>query len=603
MLEYVPALSYPPPMSLRLLLIILTCGALYLVGNARVQLWDRDEPRYAQASRQMAATGDWVVPQLLDEPRIKKPPLIYWLQAASMRWVARVAPLDGAPPHKLMQRDAFAARLPSAVAMVLTMAFLTLVLVRWVGEERAFWTLLIFGTSAIVIMAAKMSLTDAVLLLFITVFQFCVYSIYKGKGSWLVVIAMGVSLGLAMLTKGPVVLGVGASTVVVLGVLRWIDRRQAHHHVNPDDYELIVRQSVERLPGDRKPWGRWALKLVVITAIAAAIILPWVLALLKRMPPGPLLATLRYEVLERMAKPMEQHKGPPGYYLLLSFATFFPWSLMMPTAIKLAWQHRQVPLVRFSLAAVLGPWVLFECIQTKLPHYVLPCYPFLAFLTADALFRCMRRRHEDWHKPGWMVAVGVWCAFLILMGFAPWAAVIEELRFENLPYAAMAVISLTAIAGAVVVFRRFRQHRIGAAAYAMAGTMIVVMALIFTWFLPNARFLHLSQDVGAYLQTIGATRKGDVLMLTHKEKGQPPIDYKEDSLPFYQGGTIRIQPDTGYLTKTPPERWPRHMVLTRKIWDKTPESLRQHLEILREFRGLAYASRGRIVDVLVVRRR
>jgi 4-amino-4-deoxy-L-arabinose transferase-like glycosyltransferase len=412
-----------------------------------------------------------------------------------------------------------------------------------------------------------------------------------------------VSGGLAVLTKGPVVLGVGASTVAVLALMAWIDRRFAQQQPTAEDYELIVRQSAgQPLPTaygvlEPKPWGRWILKLTVIILIATAIVLPWVIALQRRMP-GSLWQTIRYEVFERMAKPMEQHKGPPGYYLLFFFASFFPWSLMLPTAIKLAWMHRRVPLVRFSLAAVVGPWLLFECLATKLPHYVLPCFPFLAFLTADALFRCMRRRHEDWHTRAWMVGVGVWAGILAMLGLVTWAAVG---RFTGLPYAAMAVISLAAAVCAAVVFLRFRQRRIGAAAYAMAGAMIILMGLLFAWYLPAARFLHVSEDVGAYLQSIGATTKGDVLMLTHKQPDEGPLDYKEDSLAFYQGGTIRIQPQTGYLEKTPPEQWPRYMVMTRKIWEKTPESLRERLEILKESRGLAYASRGRVVDVLVVR--
>jgi hypothetical protein len=137
----------------------------------------------------------------------------------------------------------------------------------------------------------------------------------------------------------------------------------------------------------------------------------------------------------------------------------------------------------------------------------------------------------------------------------------------------------------------------------MAGTMTLLMALLFAWYLPAARFLHVSEDAGGYLQSIGATKKGDVLMLTHKDDRDGPIDYKEDSLAFYQGGTIRIQPQTGYLEKTPPDQWPPYMVMTRKIWERTPEALQSRLEVLKELRGWAYASRGRVVDVLLVRTR
>ena len=67
-----------------LALLILAASATYLVGNGTTALWDRDEPRYAQTSRQMLQSGDWVVPHFLDLVRTAKPPMIYWCQAAAM---------------------------------------------------------------------------------------------------------------------------------------------------------------------------------------------------------------------------------------------------------------------------------------------------------------------------------------------------------------------------------------------------------------------------------------------------------------------------------------------------------------------------------------
>src|SRR4051812_43561148 len=91
-------------------LIIVCAAALYLLGNGSVSLWDRDEPRYAQTSRQMLQSGDWVVPHYLDKVRTAKPVFIYWCQATSMRVFGD-------------QGDAgvFAARFPSAVAMTLVL--------------------------------------------------------------------------------------------------------------------------------------------------------------------------------------------------------------------------------------------------------------------------------------------------------------------------------------------------------------------------------------------------------------------------------------------------------------------------------------------------
>ena len=102
--------------------LLLSVGMLYLAGNARIALFDRDEPRYAQTSRQMLQSGDWVVPRLMEEVRGAKPIFIYWCQAASMR---------------VFGDNAFAARLPSVVGIMLTLALMLICLNRWIGARRA----------------------------------------------------------------------------------------------------------------------------------------------------------------------------------------------------------------------------------------------------------------------------------------------------------------------------------------------------------------------------------------------------------------------------------------------------------------------------------
>src|SRR5215204_3064972 len=95
-----------------LIVVIIAAAGLYLIGNERVRLWDRDEPRYAQTSKQMLQSDppDWVVPRLLAKVPTAKPIFIYWCQAGSM-WL-------------LNSTGEFAARLPSAIAMALTLIVL-----------------------------------------------------------------------------------------------------------------------------------------------------------------------------------------------------------------------------------------------------------------------------------------------------------------------------------------------------------------------------------------------------------------------------------------------------------------------------------------------
>ncbi|HWB53745.1 MAG TPA: phospholipid carrier-dependent glycosyltransferase, partial [Tepidisphaeraceae bacterium] len=196
---------YKRSRNLYLFLLIFLSAGLYLIGNARVALWDRDEPRYAMASRWMLKSGDWVVPHIgwginPTEPRTAKPPLVYWLQASAMHFLGPTV---------------FAARLPSSIAMALTLALLAVILARSF-PEHAFWTVLILASSALFIIAAKMCIIDSILLFWVTLCQICLYLMWRGKSSWPVVIIFAISMGLGGLAKGPIILGVSITTLLVL---------------------------------------------------------------------------------------------------------------------------------------------------------------------------------------------------------------------------------------------------------------------------------------------------------------------------------------------------------------------------------------------------
>ena len=78
---------------------------------------------------------------------------------------------------------------------------------------------------------------------------------------------------------------------------------------------------------------------------------------------------------------------------------------------------------------------------------------------------------------------------------------------------------------------------------------------------------------------------------------------KEPSLAFYQGGAIREESDNAYLEHTDPLVWPRWIVMSREIWEASPQDVRARLEIIDFARGWWYANRGKRVEVLVARKR
>ena len=116
----------------------------------------------------------------------------------------------------------------------------------------------------------------------------------------------------------------------------------------------------------------------------------------------------------------EGHGEPPGYYLLLIWGLFFPWSILLPAAIVRGWKHRDDGLTRFALAATIGPWIVMELITNKLPFYVLPSFPGLAILTSAVLMQWRSRR----------VAVAMGVGMLALMAIL-WGIILPNIAVLN----------------------------------------------------------------------------------------------------------------------------------------------------------------------------
>jgi 4-amino-4-deoxy-L-arabinose transferase-like glycosyltransferase len=554
------------PHAARVALVIFAACGVYLVGIGRVQLFDRDEPRNAQAARQMLQSGDWVVPRLLDKVRTAKPPLTYWCQATAMKLIG---------DNEGGCRDTAAARLPSVMAMTLTLIVLAVVLTKCVDANRAFWTVLILATSGIIIgFSGKASMHDAILLLWVTIAQLCLYAMLGGRGSWPVVIAMAVAIGCGGLTKGPVILGVLATTLVVLAFLTWLGRPAR---------AFLFEETRARRP------SQVVVKTFVAIVIVVAIVTPWVW-LVEHRSPGFLFTSVSHDVIRRTFEPLEQHKGPPGYYLLTVWATFFPWSVLLPLSLVVAWRHRAEPRTRFALAAAVGPWLMFEVVQTKLPHYLLPTFPALAFLLADAVVRCLAAEHEDLTTRGTRAAVTVWGVIVLGLGIAPWFLRVPRDRALTI---ASVTFTICAVAYAAAVVIPFLRRRPPVGLINMALGVMAAIPIAWGLYLPNAEFLRLGTNVASILkQNARGTQPGDVQM----------IGYKEPSLAFHQGGTIREQPEDNFLAAHPPNDWPRFIVITEPIWQQTPDPVKQQFDILGTARGINPA-KGKSLTVLVLRKR
>ncbi len=533
--------------------VVFSALVLYLVGSWSVSLWDRDEPWYAQTSRQMVQSGDWVVPHFLDTPRHAKPIFIYWCQAASMM---------------LVGQNELGARLPSAVAMTTTLILLAIALRRVIGPRRAMYAVLVFATSAMVIVSAKMCLTDSVMLLWITGGMVCLFGLYRQRANRErhrgLAALFWVFVGLAGLTKGPFPVVTFVATLVMLAAL-----------------------DVGRNWGSAGAWGRaigwWRrLRPIMGIGIVVAIVTPWlVMAFLRN----------RQFVINMFMEPVNHAGTDQGggqvpslasMHAVMIWVTFFPWSLFLPVALAYGWRHRKSAVVRFALASVLGTWLFAESMTTKLPHYMLPAYAGLAIMAGCAV--------AGWRGvgKGTRALVIIWATAGLGLSLIPWFSAVH---FE-IPKLAAAAFTCGGIAYVVFVLALIWWERIRLAAFAMGGGMIVLIGIAYGLYLPEAHFLRIPHQVGGRLQELGATESGQVVM----------TGYVEPSLAFYQGGTIR-QRDDGWLAASDAQDWPRWIVVDADLLDGLPAQKREMLEEIAAYRGFNYNVPMKVVTVKIMRRR
>ena len=324
------------------------CVLFFLPGFFSLPPLDRDESRFAQATKQMLETGDFVEIRFQDEARNKKPVGIYWLQSVS-------AQVFSGPDHNRI----WAYRLPSFIAGVLAI-FLTFAIGKKLFDTRAgLIVAALLGTSTLLVVESTIAKTDATLLA-VTLWAMWALGVHylhasdpKGtKPKPLVTYSFWAALGVGLLIKGPVTLMVVGLTVLTLCIadrsMRWLK--------------------------DLRP-----LSGVLLTAVIA---LPWFIAIYFATDGAFYAEALGKDLGGKIASGQESHGAPPGLYLAALWVTFWPGTLALLPTVPWAYREKATPQVRFLLAWALPCWLAMELIPTKLPHYTLPLYPALALLVA-----------------------------------------------------------------------------------------------------------------------------------------------------------------------------------------------------------------------------
>ncbi len=343
-------------------MLLLLCTAVYLPGQTSLPPVDRDECRFAQASRQMFESvalsesqrdprmhsGGLVVPMLVDVPRLNKPPLVYWLQSASAALFTWGKPLNDA---------IWMYRVPSALCAIVAVFATWRLGLKMFDARAALLAAMLLAAAPMVVWDAHQARADQLLLACTTVCMGALWGVWKARGQGRGPRAEGPKTGQDDSAEcGPVPMcdvalsrpSTRAQSPVSKGrrgdpsaFLFWLALGagiMAKGPVTP----LVAGLAILWLSITARSW-RWvgSLRPVLGAFIVLACVAPWVWAVAQRQGGlGPYATLVWNEFFARgLRGSKEGHFAPPGTHTVLLAALFWPGSLLTLAGFIAAWKR------------------------------------------------------------------------------------------------------------------------------------------------------------------------------------------------------------------------------------------------------------------------
>lgn len=420
----------------------LVIGALLLAcalpGFFALQPLDRDESRFAQATKQMFESKDFIRISFQDEPRNKKPVGIHWFQAAS------VAALGG-PDAGIIQTY----RIPSLLGALLCALSVFKIGALLFSRREGLIAGAAIGCGLLLSTEAGIAKTDAALAGFIALSYLGLAGLRSinlpRMAPWL----FWIGIGMSALIKGPI------------GPL------------------IIMLSIVMLLVWERD--GTWLKGLVHWPSIALAllIVVPWYVAIWQATGGQFFSDAIGQDLAPKIAGKSENPSIPPGMHLVLSPLIMWPGCILIPPAVWAGWTLSKDPRIRFLLAWAIPGWLLFEAAPAKLAHYTLPVHGAILLLGAVGLLAGAWKR--AWVK--W-AAIAIFALGGLILAAAP-LALASDIAPDAITRASVFSIAIALVIIIVIAACLRKSSQVGPAVAAAAIVTAIALKGIFVPSLPQ----------------------------------------------------------------------------------------------------------------------
>lgn len=414
--------------------LFLAAVPLFCFKLGYLPLRDWDEGIVAQVAHDIfqapADSWRWLYPTLAGEPYFNKPPFMHWLIAIAFR-VGGVSE--------------WTARLPGAMLTAVSIPLLY-----WVGREifsqrlPAILAALVYLTLLPVVRHGRLAMLDGPMLCFYLLMLWC---LLRSRRDLRWALGVGIGFGLMGLTKGILGLLLGAIALV------------------------FVSWDTPRLLTSVYFWGGWLAGSAPTLAWYGAQGLHYGLSFTQ--------VNLVHQSLNRIWSTVDDHAGPPWYYLLEMLKYGWPWLVFFPQGLRLAWQERSFSWAKLVLIWSGGYFLVISVMGTKLPWYVLPIYPVVALTVGMRLTARWQHHPTDVALPPrtgegswfWSAVLGIsfrppgqkdfpasWTILLALLALAGWGTLSYDLlqggSVDHFVQGALVAGALTMTVSSLLMYRQ-----------------------------------------------------------------------------------------------------------------------------------------------------